>query len=620
LATQAAIAYDHARQMQELKQLQQVMNAMSSAGDLHQVQQIIVAEAKKLFQAQAAVVWAYDPELNRFISNGVVANGLAETLVGELRKLEPEPGSLTTRIINEGQLIIRDLAAPEVTPPLRELLRQFGVHSFLGVKLKVGERAVGILYLCQAQARTYSAEDLQRLENFATAAALALRKARLVEQVRNIKRLAGAVASVTTLGKWEETLQLIADETLEAIGCDAVTLYAYDQTADKLDYPPKTAGLFHPEMTGKLPTMLSDSIVYRMLQRDEMCVVERAETHELFNYRRFTHEEQIKSLVAVPLLVAGRRTGVIFFNYRKEHHFTDDDLDNIRLFADLAAVAIHNAQLFAEKTAMHSKVVARNAVACMGMESAQARHVINSRVANIINNAQLIRTLAQKSGGEKTVPEWLMPYLREIEEEALLIGCMPITPPLSGENGVQAVKAHDLLRDRLADARKQNGCNGIRFSEAYHSGDEPVIRISPEWLRHAFDILVENAIKAVAGQIARRQEIVVTTRVAGQYLEIAITDRGNGIPPGVLQQLFQQKVDHPAKHKGLGMGLLMAQIIAETYGGTVCVGATGADGTEMILSLPLALALSPAVASQPRSVEGEGDTRTNRDHAVRGQP
>src|SRR5262249_29997480 len=90
---------------------------------------------------------------------------------------------------------------------------------------------------------------------------------------------------------------------------------------------------------------------YQMLHRDEPSIVERAAKDEMLKRRRFTRQEKIKSLVAVPLIVAGRRTGVIFFNYRTEHRFTEDELDNIRMFADLAAVAIHNAQLFGEKTA-----------------------------------------------------------------------------------------------------------------------------------------------------------------------------------------------------------------------------------------------------------------------------
>src|SRR5262249_48011179 len=126
-------------------------------------------------------------------------------------------------------------------------------------------------------------------------------KAALLGRVSDAKKLAGVIARVSTLGDREKTLQLIADGTLDALGCDAVTLHAYDQRRDKLDYPPKTAGLFFPERTKVLPEVRHHSIVYQMLHRDEPSIVERAAKDEMLKRRRFTRQEKIKSLVAVPL-------------------------------------------------------------------------------------------------------------------------------------------------------------------------------------------------------------------------------------------------------------------------------------------------------------------------------
>jgi GAF domain-containing protein/phage tail protein X len=63
----------------------------------------------------------------------------------------------------------------------------------------------------------------------------------------------------------------------------------------------------------------------------------------------FVQREQIKSSMGMPLRVGGRPVGVIFVNYRSYHRFTADELTNIELFANQAAVAIRNAQLYQSK-------------------------------------------------------------------------------------------------------------------------------------------------------------------------------------------------------------------------------------------------------------------------------
>jgi GAF domain-containing protein len=186
-----------------------------------------------------------------------------------------------------------------------------------------------------------------------------------LKRVSDINRLAGVIARVSAMGN-RETHSLVVESTLEALGCDAVTLYAYDQSTNQLIPSPQTAGLLYPEQTKLLPI---GSIVYQMLQRDTPYIVSNTDRDQQFKNRRFTAEEQVKSLVAVPLIAAGRRTGVIFFNYRREHYFTDDELQNIEMFAHLAAVAIYNAQLFEEKTA---KLNEQNSLARLSQELLKA--------------------------------------------------------------------------------------------------------------------------------------------------------------------------------------------------------------------------------------------------------
>ena len=102
----------------------------------------------------------------------------------------------------------------------------------------------------------------------------------------------------------------------------------------------------------------------------------------------------------------------------------------------------------------------------------------------------------------------------------------------------------------------------------------------------AFDILVDNAVEAVAGCECR--QITVTTRPADEGAEIVVSDTGGGIPPQALSRLFERQVEKPEGAKGFGIGLLIAQAIIETYDGKIKVESTGPAGTTVVIWLPLA--------------------------------
>ena len=111
------------------------------------------------------------------------------------------------------------------------------------------------------------------------------------------------------------------------------------------------------------------------------------------------------------------------------------------------------------------------------------------------------------------------------------------------------------------------------------------MRASPDWLRRAFDILVENAVEAMADSATR--QLTVVTQLANGGAELSIADTGNGVPDEVVQRLFRAPIPRPKGSKGLGVGLLMAHTIVQTYGGDIWLGSTGPSGTTMIIWLPV---------------------------------
>lgn len=349
---QAAIAYDSARRLKEREYLQQAAQALAGAMGLKQVLEKIVNYALEVMQADSAAIWSYDAVQERFIPEHSVAAGIPEDVWEEFCKVVPRRDGTTATVMKQGWIGVGDIADTErygfLGSSTRELLGRIGAQSFQGISVIETGEIFGVLYVNYNGTRAFDDEDRAMAQTFANHAALALRNARLLDQVSRAKQAAETVAQVMALGDRQATLRSVAKETRQAVGCDAVTLFTYDAANDRLDYPPTMEGVRCLKLALQKKAVPRDSIVYDMLRRDEPYLVEKIATDDLFRERRFARDEGIESCAAIPLQVAGQKVGVMFVNYRTRHHFTSDVMGDIRLLAYQAAVAIRNTQLFAE--------------------------------------------------------------------------------------------------------------------------------------------------------------------------------------------------------------------------------------------------------------------------------
>jgi len=350
---QAAIAYDNARRMRELEHMRKAAEAMAGALEPAQVLQQIVESATKVLLADSSAIWSYDNVRHQFIPEELVAHGISKDRLERFRKTEPKRGGTADTVMNRRWVGVTDVSDPQydfMGPSTLELLSSIGAKSFQGIVLKVGEEKLGVLYVNYTRPQSFIGEDRRTLETFAYHASLALKKARLLAQVSRARDAAQLVAQVAVLGDREATLISVARGIQKAVDCDAVTLFVYNQATNKLDHPPTMVGVRYPERALFHGEVLSNSIVYEMLRRDELYIVGTVAQDALFRDKRFANDEAIESCVAIPLKAVGQKVGVMFVNFRSAHRFIDDELTNIQLFANIAAVAIRNAQLYEEAT------------------------------------------------------------------------------------------------------------------------------------------------------------------------------------------------------------------------------------------------------------------------------
>ena len=229
-------------------------------------------------------------------------------------------------------------------------LSKANVGRMQGVALNIGQEKLGVLYINWEQPGSFDKRQAELTRTFAHQAALALKNARLMEQSNKARTAARVVANkiITLDDSLDDTLDSVVQGIREALRCDAVTLFTYREDIKEFIYPPKMAGVDNPKLAVRLDHVEQGSIVSHILQRNAPLIVDDITTDPLFADRRFAKDEKIKSCAAFPLRVGKARVGALFANYRTLHRFQSDELLDIELLANEAAVAIHNAQLLAQ--------------------------------------------------------------------------------------------------------------------------------------------------------------------------------------------------------------------------------------------------------------------------------
>jgi two-component system, NtrC family, sensor kinase len=81
--------------------------------------------------------------------------------------------------------------------------------------------------------------------------------------------------------------------------------------------------------------------------------------------------------------------------------------------------------------------------------------------------------------------------------------------------------------------------------------------------------------------------VTVSTRKNNHVIGITVTDNGPGIPPEIVDKIFQPFFTTKPTGQGTGLGLSLAYDIVKAHGGEIKVETKEDEGTKFIIHLPV---------------------------------
>lgn len=457
------------------------------------------------------------------------------------------------------------------------------IRSELAVPMIIGGRVIGIISVEHSKVNAFVEEDIDTVELLAAQAAVAIENARLFNAAEQRAENLSAILRFS-----QTSISSLDLEHILTASCQAVVhLLKVDHSGLVLFDEDLTTGRIFAEYP-KIGT-IGATFSLRGVPIEEHLITSKIPINvvDVVNESGFDPIRDVltnldtRSILIVPIISKGRIFGSFSLDVMKRQRiFTSEEIDLCQVFAAQVAVAIENARQYEELKQVKGLVGSRTALAWMGMASSTWRHSIEGKAVNIMNIAALMKKYLKTEVNLEDINS----KLEMIERLARNILERPITPPLASEEGLETFNINQLLETRTQQLREDISKSDIIIDLKLKTNEPMLVFASPEWIRRGIDLLIENSIRAMVSSSTK--QLTISSSVVGNQIKILIRDTGKGISSDLMPKLFIEPITKRKDEKGLGMGLLIAQTIFQTYGGNIYLLETSPSGTTFSINLP----------------------------------
>ena len=150
---------------------------------------------------------------------------------------------------------------------------------------------------------------------------------------------------------------------------------------------------------------------------------------------------------------------------------------------------------------------------------------------------------------------------------------------------VETLPIADLMKDAVATVEPAANERSVAVTLAL--GADPVVPLDRKLVRRAVENMLSNAVK----YSPTGETVDVGVRATDEGVEIAITDRGPGVPEALRTTLFEKfgsvELARGEARRGHGLGLYLVKLVATAHGGRVIMRSRDGGGSVFGLWFPL---------------------------------
>jgi signal transduction histidine kinase/DNA-binding response OmpR family regulator len=459
--------------------------------------------------------------------------------------------------------------------------------SELAVPLQIGQRVIGVLDIQSRRVGVFDQDDRKVLQMLAGQIAIAIRNARLYDNLETkvrqrtarlrisaeLSERLNAILNVQTL------LSAVVNQIKESFGYYHAHIYLLNKTRDRLVMEEGTgqAGVEMKARGHSIP-LQAKSLVARAARTGEIVLIDNV--REVPDWLPNKLLPDTYSEMAVPIIKESEVIGILDVQQDIIAGLDEGDRDLLRSLANQIGVAITNARLYediakanADKDKFFSIVA----------------HDLKGPFLPLLGNAELLEDMASTLS------------VKDIED-------------MSRSIHHSARQVFNLLENLLQWSRMQMGRMEYQpevvdlqwIAKQTISLLEPTARNKSITLQndipdkisvyaddHMLDTVIRNLTNNALKFTPEKGRVTISAHpvVNSAYVEVFVSDTGVGISKGDIGKLFQTGVHHStsgtAQETGTGLGLVMCKEMVEMNGGQIWVESELGQGTTVKFTVPV---------------------------------
>jgi PAS domain S-box-containing protein len=220
----------------------------------------------------------------------------------------------------------------------------------------------------------------------------------------------------------------------------------------------------------------------------------------------------------------------------------------------------------------------------LGEMAAELAHELNHPLYAILNYAKASRNLLAEEGPPDldSLREW-NEEIAEIASSAAEVVKRLRSFAQRGHSPRAICRIEEIVQEALDLLAVEMRRNRVRVETSFAPAAPPV-RVDRVLIQQTIVNLLGNAVEAMQSTPLHARQIAIRTALGDEAVEVVISDRGPGLPPGSEPRIFEPFVS--TKPNGLGMGLSIARTIVEAHGGQLSARSNAEGGASFRFTLP----------------------------------
>jgi signal transduction histidine kinase len=374
---------------------------------------------------------------------------------------------------------------------------------------------------------------------------------------------------------FKEVLALIAENAARLLGMKACFIRLFDKTGKKL-YIGGAFGLSQAYID-KGPVELEKSLIDSETLAGGAVQALDVTIDPRFQYREEARKEGLVSVLCVPVSAKQKVLGVIRVYSAERHEFTEQEQNLLKNLANLGAVAIENAQSYADLQALNDEKI---------WFARMTHHQLRAPLAAISGTLDALPYAGTLTGKQDDLVARARRRVQDAFETIRdLLDLAAAQRPLKEREGESVLLAPALERAiETAGERARN--KGIVLRVEIPAGTQ--VFAQPADIDRIFSNLLDNGVKytPTGGQVS----LLVDQRNGEVYTKVS--DSGIGIGSEDLEKIFEgfyrTQEAKSSGEMGTGLGLSIVKKLVDRWGGRLELESKRGKGTSFTIILPAA--------------------------------